>query len=683
MSTTFVDALAAAHEARVAKRSRLAKAPMPPAIPAWLGAVLLDDAGWTPDLLLSGTSLIVCDDGDGVAAVREAIKGIYDREIAQIGRWEIDDSSVVGLALVDHTTSEDLYDRAINTGAPVVIVASDVLKIEPREACALVNRRLDIPSGGRPGFVERLIQVVTGDDVCVSAASAAQLSLLDIMRCVHLGSTGKDCKGRISALIAVRDVKAKPAAPTADAAPVPLVAAPDGVVQRLKHMAGFGEAGTWGMNAAQDVAAFADGKLRWTDVDKGLLLSGPPGGGKTTFARSFSMECSEVAGRDVPLVVTTYNEWATAGGSAGDSMSKGLTKLFDGWRKKAEAGPFILLIDEIDSMGARGGAAHNESWFAPIVNAWLAFLDGAIPRDGIVVIGCTNYVDRVDEAMRRPGRLDRHIELPMPDIDALADIVKAHLGPDAMLTEDELAEAARAVRGRSPAEVQQLAREARRVARWCGRRVCASDLTDAVALLRGPVDASEDRMVAVHEAGHAVSSVVLGVDELLWVDQDRGVTRLRLSGYWDESVVLGRLQTQLAARAAEEVVLGRTSTGCGMDLDDATGLAVAYHAAWGWGASGLVSVPRERALLDPRLMKEVRNTLDSAYAQARDLVRANRGPVERVAEALQRRRYLDAAEVRALVAGDVAPPPRVRRSAPSMGPAVRRVVGRGASRGPS
>ena len=190
-------------------------------------------------------------------------------------------------------------------------------------------------------------------------------------------------------------------------------------------------------------------------------------------------------------------------------------------------------------------------------------------------------------------------------------------------------------------------------------------------------------MVAVHEAGHAVSSVVLGVDELLWVDQDRGVTRLRLSGYWDESVVLGRLQTQLAARAAEEVVLGRTSTGCGMDLDDATGLAVAYHAAWGWGASGLVSVPRERALLDPRLMKEVRNTLDSVYAQARDLVRANRGPVERVAEALQRRRYLDAAEVRALVAGDVAPPPRVRRSAPSMGPAVRRVVGRGASRGPS
>lgn len=140
-------------------------------------------------------------------------------------------------------------------------------------------------------------------------------------------------------------------------------------------------------------------------------------------------------------------------------MSKGLTKLFEGWRKKAEAGPFILLIDEIDSMGARGGAGHNESWFAPIVNAWLAFLDGAIPRDGIVVIGCTNYVDRVDEAMRRPGRLDMHIELPMPDIDAFAGIVKAHLGPDAMLTEDELAEAARAVRGRSPAEVQQLARE--------------------------------------------------------------------------------------------------------------------------------------------------------------------------------------------------------------------------------
>ena len=214
------------------------------------------------------------------------------------------------------------------------------------------------------------------------------------------------------------------------------------------------------------------------------------------------------------------------------------------------------------------------------------------------------------------------------------------------------------------------------MARWCKRRVCASDLTDAVAMLRGPVDESGDRMVAVHEAGHAVAAVVLGVDTLLWVDQDKGMTRFTLSGHWDERVVLGRLRVLLAARAAEEVILGRTSTGCGIDLDDATSLAVAYHCAWGWGASGFVSVGKDRALLDPRVMEAVRGTLDAAYAAAVGLVRQHRAAVERVAEALQRRRYLDAAEVRALVAGPVAGPPRVRRSAPSMGPRIARIVGR-------
>ena len=81
-------------------------------------------------------------------------------------------------------------------------------------------------------------------------------------------------------------------------------------------------------------------------------------------------------------------------------------------------------------------------------------------------------------------------------------------------------------------------------------------------------------------------------------------------------------------------------------------------------------------MADPRVMKAVRGTIDAAYAAALDLVRPHRAAVERVAEALQRRRYLDAAEVRALVAGPVAGPPRIRRSAPSMGPRIARVVGR-------
>ncbi|RYC29007.1 AAA family ATPase [Lichenibacterium minor] len=604
-----------------------------------------------------------------MAAIKEALRGIYGADLSQLGRWEDSPGAVVGLALVDATTSEDLYDRAITTGAPVVILAADLARISPPEACALVDRTVDIPPGGRSGFVERLIEVVTGDDECVSAAAAARLSMLDVMRCVQLGSTGDDCKGRIRALLAARDAVEMAKAPKPDVGPVPLAAAAGDVVRRLGEMTGFGDAGVWGVNLAADLRDYAGGRLPWTDVDRGVLISGPPGGGKTTFARALALEC------EVDLVVTTYTEWSAAGGT-GDSMSKGLTKLFDGWRKRrADKGPFILFVDEIDSMGVRGGAAHNDSWFGPVINAWLAFLDGAVPRDGIVVIAATNHPERVDPALLRPGRLDRHLELPMPDVDALLGIVRAHLGPDAMLTEAELAEAARACRGRSPAQVGQLAREARRVARWCKRRVCASDLTDAVAMLRGPVDAVGDRMVSIHEAGHAVACLVLGTDELLWVDQDRGLTRLTMAPHWDERIIVNRMVMQLAARAAEELVIGHASTGCGLDLEDATGLAYAYHTAWGWGASGLLSVSRERALLDPRLAAAVRATLDEAYVRAQDLVLTHRAAVERVADALRRRRYLDASEVRALVDGPVASTPRVRRSAPMMGGEIKRTVG--------
>ena len=146
--------------------------------------------------------------------------------------------------------------------------------------------------------------------------------------------------------------------------------------------------------------------------------------------------------------------------------------------------------------------------------AWLAFLDGAIPRDGIVVVGATNLPGSIDPALLRPGRLDRHIVLPMPDLDALAGMVRAHLGPDAILTDAEVSEAAQGVAWeRSPAQVQQLAREARRLARWCKRKVCASDLTDAVAMQRLGRPPEQDRHTAVHEAAHAVAAVVVGVDQ--------------------------------------------------------------------------------------------------------------------------------------------------------------------------
>src|SRR5208283_3734859 len=220
----------------------------------------------------------------------------------------------------------------------------------------------------------------------------------------------------------------------------------------------------------------------------------PPGCGKTYFARALAAECG------VDLVSTTYADWHS--NSGGDSVAKALKKLFGEWREKAKAGPFILFVDEIDSIGTRGGNDHNDSWFRTIVNAWLAFLDGAEPRTGIVVIGATNLPERIDPALLRPGRLDRHVEIPYPTIDSIHGVLRHHAGdlPGLRL-------AAVACRGKSPAETAQVVRDARRLARRAKRDLTVFDITKVVEAARRQRTPHQDAVIARHEAGHAVVAV--------------------------------------------------------------------------------------------------------------------------------------------------------------------------------
>ena len=640
--TAFLDAMRHAHADRVAghtaQPSKLLKAIPALTVREQLGAVLLDmtDLAWED--MMRGTTVLVHTDADVVDCLFDAVRRLYGD----------------ALTLLRTGTHDSTYDQCANHGRPVVVTCWDRLGVHPQDIVLLADRDVDVGDVGHASVIARLTGGVTGASVHLADSDAERFGCEALIRCVQLGSTTANCERRLRAWL---DEAARVGAANSEtekakslpklAAPVSAARATSGVVRRLSEMTGFGEAGVWGMNLAADLRDFREGRLAWNDVDRGVLLSGLPGCGKTTFATALALECG------VDMVPTTYTEWSSAGGAVGDSMSRGMTKLFDRWRDKAKTGPFVLFVDEIDTIGRRGGNGHNESWFTSVINAWLAFLDGAVPRDGIVVLAATNHPDRVDPALLRPGRLDRHIELPMPDVDALAGIIRAHLGADAVLTDPEVAEAARAVRGRSPAEVQQLARDARRMARWCNRRVCASDLTDAVAMMRRGRDLEADVQTAVHEAGHAVAAVVLGIDRLTAVDLDAAKTTMSMRPYSTREVVEGRLVICLAARAAEELMTGAPTNGAGQDLHDATGLAMELHGTWGFGALGLVSVPREVAIHDRPLREAVRATLDHAYAKALDLVRTHRSAIKRVADALIARRFLDAGEVQALVAGPV------------------------------
>ena len=355
-----------------------------------------------------------------------------------------------------------------------------------------------------------------------------------------------------------------------------------------------------------------------------------------------------------------------ANGPSSD-ICKLMSKKFDQWREKAAKAPIIVLLDEIDTLGVRGQNAHNDSYWGGVINAMLAFLDGAIPRNGIVVVAATNHPERVDPALLRPGRLDRRIELPYPDASAMAGILRHHLGPDAVIDEGELARAARACRGMSPADVEQVCREARRAARTMfKRRVCADDVSLVLGArrleaLQRPGATEQDRRVAIHEAAHAVALLATPGDRLLCVDLDGARTWATSAPALTLADAEARLVVLLAGLAAEHVLCGGHSSGVSMDLRDATNLATTAHAAWGMGDRGLRVLSEDDAAADPAVADAVDVILRAAHANAISLVEGSREAVLRLAGRLQQDRYLDAAEVRAVVAGEDPEPTRVTR----------------------
>ena len=174
----------------------------------------------------------------------------------------------------------------------------------------------------------------------------------------------------------------------------------------LDDLHGLGEAGEWGRELATDLADWKAGKIGWEDVDRGILLSGPPGTGKTTFAGALARTCG------VHLVLGSLGRWQ-AKGHLGDLL-KAMRAAFDEARKNA---PSIIFLDEIDAFGDREKFSdHNAQYNTEVVAALLECIDGVEGREGVVVVGACNRPHRLDAALVRAGRLDRHVRIPLPDL---------------------------------------------------------------------------------------------------------------------------------------------------------------------------------------------------------------------------------------------------------------------------
>lgn len=417
----------------------------------------------------------------------------------------------------------------------------------------------------------------------------------------------------------------------------------------------------------QEVVTFLKDPARYTAmgarVPKGVLMEGPPGTGKTLMARALAGEAG------VPFFTVSGSE------ITGMFVGLGAARIKALFRKARRHGG-VIFIDEIDALGGKRGrsSSHNED--DRTLNQLLVEMDGFAPSDGVVVIGATNRAGELDPALLRKGRFDRSVTVGLPTLSERAEILRLHIRDRKVpLAEDvDLERLARLMPGTSGAELAGLVNEAAITAVRAGASTVAwhhvEEARDRVLLGRARegfvVSDEERRLVAVHEAGHAIAGVLCCPRDPLHkvTVQPRGSamgvaffqpdaeTHLQSREYLEGQILKG-----LAGRAAEELVFGarRITTGAASDLQHTTRVAkqMVYRMGMGETTGLLVYDPESgpvSAETHQRMDQDVRALLDALYEQVKELLATHRTALEALADALVEQETLSGADALALLA---------------------------------
>ncbi|QIL75829.1 ATP-dependent zinc metalloprotease FtsH [Hymenobacter sp. HDW8] len=435
----------------------------------------------------------------------------------------------------------------------------------------------------------------------------------------------------------------------------------DKVKITFKDVAGLEEA----KEEVEEIVEFLKNPSKFTvlggKIPKGALLVGPPGTGKTLMAKAVAGEA------DVPFFSLSGSDFVEMFVGVGAARVRDLFK-----QAKAKA-PCIIFIDEIDAIGRSrssgkmpGGNDEREN----TLNSLLVEMDGFGTDSGVIILAATNRPDTLDSALLRPGRFDRQISIDKPDINGRTQIFQVHLKPLTLGPDVDARKLAAQTPGFAGAEIANVCNEAALIAaRRDKKMVTMQDFTDAVDRVIGGLEKknkiispNEKRIVAYHEAGHAIAGWFLEhADPLVKVSiVPRGVAALGYAQYlpreqflYNTEQLTDEMCMALGGRAAEDLVFGKISTGALSDLERITKMAysivtmygmneklgnISFYDSKGQNEYGF-SKPYSEAT-SQMIDEEVRTIISDAYERTKALLTDRRHELEIVAKELLEKEVL-------------------------------------------
>jgi cell division protease FtsH len=408
-------------------------------------------------------------------------------------------------------------------------------------------------------------------------------------------------------------------------------------------------------------------------IPRGVLLIGPPGCGKTLLAKAMAGQA------DVPFFSISGSDFVEM------FVGVGASRVRDLFKQAKDNSPCIIFLDEVDAIGRKRGAGfagggHDER--EQTLNAILVEMDGFDTNDQVIVIAATNRADILDHALTRPGRFDRQVVVPLPDLRGRVDILKVHAEKVKIAPGVDMSRIARGTPMFSGAELAAIINEAALAATMANKEhIELADLEEARDKVRWGrarksrvIDEKDKEITAYHEAGHTlVQSMLKDADPLHKVsiiprgpmggatfalpEKDRTI--------FTKKYCMALLQVCFGGRIAEEMFCDDISSGAQADIQQATRISRQMVLTWGMSDElGMINYgndsnkefmfPGEKDYSEKTAEQidiEIKRLIDEAYGQAKSLMEENRDKIERIANALLKYETLDAKDVELILEG--------------------------------